>query len=89
MGNAAGGRAPLSGATTLRRTLTIALVVGTLLSLVNQGGRIVAGEFDAVTWLRILANYFIPWAVSSVGFLSATRKQGGLAPRPRQADLET
>lgn len=56
---------------TLRRTLKIALIVGTLLSLINQGDIILAGQANVLTWVRVLANYVIPWAVSSVGFLSA------------------
>lgn len=59
---------------TLRKTLRIAVIVGTLLSLINQGHVVAAGEASAVTWLQILANYFIPWVVSSVGFLSASRR---------------
>ena len=57
---------------TLRRTLKIALIVGTLLSLINQGDIILAGQANVLTWVRVIANYAIPWAVSSVGFLSAT-----------------
>lgn len=62
---------------TLRRTLKIALVVGTLLSLINQGDVILAGSVDALTWLRVVANYVIPWAVSTLGFLSATGRKPG------------
>ena len=59
---------------TLRRTLTIALLVGTILSLVNQGGVLAGGDASLVTWLRVFANYVVPFCVSSAGFLSATRK---------------
>ena len=60
--------------TTLRRTVRIALVVGTLLSLINQGSVIVGGDATAVTWIRVLANYFVPFCVSSAGFLTATKR---------------
>jgi hypothetical protein len=59
---------------TLRRTLRIALLVGTILSLVNQGALIVRGAADVTTWLRVLANYVVPFCVSSAGFLSATKR---------------
>jgi len=61
---------------TLRRTLLIAAIVGTLLSLVNQGSVIFGGDANAATWLRVAANYLIPFCVSSAGFLAATREKG-------------
>ena len=59
---------------TLRKTVKIALVVGTILSLINQAGVIFDGRATYVTWLRVAANYFVPFCVSSTGFLSATRR---------------
>ena len=59
---------------TLRRTTRIALVVGTLLSLINQGGVIFGGHATVSTWVRVGANYVVPFCVSSVGFLTATKK---------------
>jgi hypothetical protein len=63
--------------TTLRRTIPIALVVGTILSLINQAGVVFGGEATLVTWLRVGANYLVPFCVSSLGFLSATRRTAG------------
>jgi hypothetical protein len=63
--------------TTLRRTIRIALVVGTLLSLINQAGVIFGGDASAVTWIRVAANYLVPFCVSSAGFLSATKRSRG------------
>jgi hypothetical protein len=60
---------------TLRKTLRIAAVVGTILSLINQLGVILDGHATYVTWIRVGANYFVPFCVSSTGFLSATRRK--------------
>ncbi len=63
----------------VQRRGTIAFAVGTLLSLVNQGDRIVAGRFDRVLVLRILGNYLIPFVVSNLGAmtsLTARQDQG-------------
>ena len=60
--------------TTLRRTIPIALVVGTILSLINQSGVIFGGTATLATWIRVGANYLVPFCVSSAGFLSATRR---------------
>lgn len=63
--------------TTLRKTIPIALVVGTILSLINQAGVVFGGDATPATWVRIGANYLIPFCVSSAGFLGATRRSGG------------
>lgn len=61
----------------LRRCVWIALVVGTLLSLVNQGDVLLRGELDGTAALRIVANYLIPFVVSNLGAMST------LPPGPR------
>jgi len=54
----------------LRRTVTIALVVGTLLTLANQGDVLLAGQATAATVLKVATNYLTPFAVSNLGPLS-------------------
>jgi hypothetical protein len=51
----------------------IALPVGTILTLVNQGGVILAGEATTMTWIRTGTNYCVPFCVSSLGWLAARR----------------
>ena len=57
----------------LSRCVPIALAVGTLLSLVNQGSVIFDGAATTATWIRVLVNYLIPFCVSSAGFYSSQR----------------
>ncbi len=57
----------------MRRTVAIALIVGTLLTLINLGDRLSAGDLDTVTLGRIAADYAVPWVVSSVGYIAARR----------------
>lgn len=66
----------------LRRTARIALVVGLLLTAINQGAVILAGDATALTWVRCGANFLIPFVVSNLGLLSGrhTALQGGTAP---------
>ena len=54
----------------LRRTVRIALVVGTILTLVNQADAMIAGELGLALALKIGANYAIPFIVSNLGLLS-------------------
>ena len=54
----------------LRRTLGIALVVGTILTLVNQADVIIGGDATALTWIKCVANYVTPFIVSNLGLLA-------------------
>jgi ABC-type Fe3+ transport system permease subunit len=62
----------LSGATA-HVAITVALVVGTILSLANQGSALVDGTATWVTWARVLVNYVVPYVVSSIGYLAPFR----------------
>jgi hypothetical protein len=53
----------------------IALIVGTLLSLVNQLHVVLGGDATWVTWVRVVVNYAVPYSVASIGFLSACRSR--------------
>jgi hypothetical protein len=54
----------------LSRTLRIALFVGLVLTLINQGTVILAGEASTGTWVRCALNFVVPFVVSNAGLLS-------------------
>jgi hypothetical protein len=58
----------------LRRTITIAAVVGTVLTLINQGDVLANGDATGVTALKIVMNYIVPFIVSNLGVLSGARR---------------
>jgi hypothetical protein len=66
----------------LRRTITIALVVGTILTLINQLDVIVKGDATTLTWIKAALNYCVPFIVSNLGLLAGKRAEveraGGL-----------
>jgi hypothetical protein len=55
----------------LRRTTRIALVVGVILTLINQSGALFGGHLTAATWIRCGLNFVVPFVVSNLGLLSA------------------
>ena len=57
---------PLITRAQLARSLIIACVVGTWLTLLNQYDRILAGAFDLVLVVRIALNFATPLTVSFV-----------------------
>ncbi|MGI9185147.1 MAG: nitrate/nitrite transporter NrtS [Solirubrobacteraceae bacterium] len=55
----------------LGRTVRIALVVGLLLTLINQGAVIASGHATAATGVRCVLNFVVPFLVSNAGLLSS------------------
>jgi hypothetical protein len=62
----------------LRRTLRIALVVGTILTAINQLDVILRGDATAITWIKCGLNYCVPFVVSNLGLLAGKRADGSL-----------
>ncbi len=60
----------------LRRTVCIALVVGVVLTVINQGGVIAGGDATPLTWVRCVLNFVVPFLVSNAGLLSAGANAG-------------
>lgn len=65
---------------TLRTAAKVAAVVGTILTIVNQGSVIAGGDATAITWARVAVNYAVPFIVSSIGYLAPFRRR---VPRTR------
>jgi hypothetical protein len=59
----------------LRRTIVIALVVGTILTLINQLDIIIRGDATTVTWVKCGLNYCVPFVVSNLGLLAGKRAE--------------
>lgn len=75
---------------TARTAAPVALVVGTILSAVNQGHLVWAGEAGTGTWVRVAVNFVVPFCVASIGFLAARRRPevGEPGPGPTAAVAE-
>jgi hypothetical protein len=63
----------------LRRTVRIALLVGIVLTTVNQLDVIVRGDATAITWIKCGTNFVVPFIVSNLGLLQRAqhRAPGG------------
>lgn len=59
----------------LRATTRIALVVGTVLFAINQLDVVLAGNASTATWVKSGVTYFVPFVVSNLGVLTATRRR--------------
>lgn len=66
----------------LRRTLRIALVVGVVLTSVNQLDVLLAGHANAFTFIKCAFNFLVPFVVSNLGLLSGRHNPDDV-PRTR------
>ena len=57
----------------VRRALVTALIVGTVLTTINQGDRILAGDVTALVLLKTVLTFCVPFVVSTSGALGAAR----------------
>ena len=57
-----------------QRSLKVALVVGTLLVLINQGDAIFGSA--RLSWLKLIATYIVPYLVSTYGAVAVRMKTG-------------
>ena len=59
------------------RSLTVALVVGTVLNVINQGDALIG--MASMNWLKLVLTYCVPYAVCTYG---------AVAQRLRKISLE-
>ena len=71
----------------LKRTLTIASIVGSVFFTMNQLGVILAGDAGPVVWLKAAMTYLTPLVVANLGVLSATRPLSSTTAPARPAAL--
>ncbi|MBI5866217.1 MAG: nitrate/nitrite transporter NrtS [Planctomycetes bacterium] len=65
----------------IRRSARIAVVVGTLLVLINHGDALLSGSLSITRIVRILLTFCVPYGVATYAGVQAIRS--GLGDRPR------
>ena len=58
----------------LRRSLVAAMVVGSALTLLNQGDTLLSGQGTAALFWKIPLTYCVPFCVATYGALANSRK---------------
>jgi len=66
--------------TCVLRSVKIALVVGTVLALINHFNAIIGGSLDAVSSAQILLTYFVPYTVATIGSAAQAVQMEDLSP---------
>ena len=56
------------------RALKIALVVGTILAVINHGDAILEASMTATAWVKVLLTFCVPYGVSWYSAVQAERR---------------
>ena len=64
-----------------RRSLYVALIVGTVLNLINQGDAVLG--MASINWLKLILTYCVPYAVCTYGAVSYQLKKVNVMPERR------
>jgi hypothetical protein len=67
----------------LKRTARIALIFGSLLFVINHLDEVVLGHATAAVWIKGALTFLVPFCVSNLGVLVASRRR---EDRARQED---
>lgn len=65
----------------VKRATRIALIVGTVLAVINHGDRLVSGTLNLAAFMKILLTYFVPYSVSSYSSVLAIRENAETSRR--------
>jgi hypothetical protein len=59
----------------LKKTVRIALIVGSVLFLINHLDEVVRGQATLAVWIKGAFTYLVPFCVANMGVLVAARKE--------------
>lgn len=62
----------------LKKTIRIALIVGATLFTINHLDTVIRGQATAATWVKGALTFLVPFCVSNLGILVATRRKKDL-----------
>ena len=63
---------------TVQRSLLISLIIGTLLTAINQGNLIVQGDLSANLAWQVPLTYLVPYCVATTGAILNARRTAGV-----------
>jgi hypothetical protein len=67
-------RCSLTHGTLVRRSLIVALIVGTILTAINQGNIILRGDWPDSLYWKIPLTYAVPYCVATTGAILNARR---------------
>jgi hypothetical protein len=65
---------PFKNSSIQKRAIKIALIVGTLLCIINYGDKIISNTMITSDWFKMLLTYFVPYGVSLYSAITTLKK---------------
>ena len=63
------------GTETLKQSLKISLIVGTILNIINQGDYLFNMMFNDINYFKLTLTYFVPFCVSTYTAITVKMQQ--------------
>lgn len=60
-----------------RRALKVALIVGSILAVINHADALLSGEATATVWIKIVLTFVVPYCVATFASVQAIRQRTG------------
>ena len=60
-----------------KRALKVALIVGSILAVVNHGDVVLSGQATATVWIKIALTFLVPYCVATFASVQAIRARAG------------
>lgn len=70
----------------LRKTVRIAIIVGCVLTLINQLDVFLGGKATALTIVKTCLNFCVPFIVSNLGLLAGKRAEQAAEVMPKRTE---
>jgi hypothetical protein len=62
-------------ASVVKRALKVALLVGSILAVINHGDVVLAGTATVTVWTKIALTFLVPYCVATFASVQALRQQ--------------
>jgi hypothetical protein len=58
-----------------KRALKVALIVGSILAVINHGDVVLAGTATATVWIKVVLTFVVPYCVATFASVQAMREK--------------
>jgi len=60
-----------------KRAFKVAMLVGSILAVINHGDALLSGDASAMVWIKIVLTFVVPYCVATFASVQAIRQRSG------------